>query len=147
MASATEDPDNPGRDQSNGSQGASRDARRRGRNVLGGRLADCSHDPLTGWHRDGCCATGLGDAGVHVVCAVMTEEFLAFSKARGNDLSTPMPMHRFPGLNPGDRWCLCAARWKEAFDAGKAPQVVLEATHMAALEFASLEELQQHVAD
>ena len=121
--------------------------RRKGRNVLGGALADCSHDPLTGWHRDGCCATGPGDAGVHVVCAVMTDEFLAFSKARGNDLSTPMPMHRFPGLSDGDRWCLCASRWKEAYDAGKAPAVVLEATHMGALEYASLEELRKHAAD
>ena len=119
-------------------------ARRKGKNVLGGPLADCSHDPLTGWHRDGCCATGKGDVGMHVVCAVVTEEFLAFSKARGNDLSTPAPRFRFPGLRGGDRWCLCASRWKEAYDAGKAPDVVLEATHMAALEFASLEELRQH---
>ncbi|MEM9704357.1 MAG: DUF2237 domain-containing protein [Planctomycetota bacterium] len=114
--------------------------------MLGGALEDCSHDPLTGWHRDGCCATGPGDDGVHVVCAVMTDEFLAFSRARGNDLSTPMPMHRFPGLKAGDQWCLCAPRWKEAYDAGKAPKVVLEATHMAALEYASLDELKQHAA-
>ncbi|NNJ26285.1 DUF2237 family protein [Alienimonas chondri] len=141
MAAAAEDrPDEPDRS-------ASPDARRKGRNVLGGALKDCSHAPLTGWHRDGCCSTGMGDDGVHVVCAVMTDEFLAFSKARGNDLSSPMPMHGFPGLQAGDQWCLCAPRWKEAYDAGQAPMVVLEATHMAALEYASLEELQQHAAD
>ena len=123
------------------------ETRRKGRNVLGGELADCSHDPLTGWHRDGCCATGPGDTGVHVVCAVVTEEFLAFSRSKGNDLSTPVPQFRFPGLKGGDRWCLCAARWKEAYDAGVAPGVVLEATHMAALEFATLEELREHAAD
>ena len=119
-------------------------ARGRGRNVLGGELAECSTDPLTGWHRDGCCATGPGDVGVHVVCAVMTDEFLAFSKSRGNDLTTPAPRHQFPGLTDGDRWCLCATRWKEAYDAGVAPRVVLEATHMGALEYASLEELREH---
>ena len=123
-----------------------RTSKRRGKNVLGGELKDCSHDPLTGWHRDGCCATGPGDAGVHTVCAVMTDEFLAFSKARGNDLTTPMPLHRFPGLSAGDKWCLCAARWKEAFDAGKAPNVDLDATHMATLEFCALDELQQFAA-
>ena len=157
MPAATEDRPDDDRPEKNGRggkrpRGGKRDAdagadRRKGKNVLGGPLADCSHDPLTGWHRDGCCATGPGDDGVHVVCAVMTEEFLAFSKARGNDLSTPMPMHRFPGLNPGDRWCLCAPRWKEAYDAGKAPKVALEATHMAALEYASLKELQEHAAE
>ena len=120
--------------------------RRKGKNVLGGELKDCSHDPLTGWHRDGCCATGPGDAGVHTVCAVMTDEFLQFSKARGNDLTTPMPRHLFPGLTAGDKWCLCAARWKEAYDAGKAPQVDLEATHMGTLEFAGLEELKEFAA-
>ena len=125
---------------------APRTARSKGKNVLGGELKDCSTDPLTGWHRDGCCATGPGDAGVHTVCAVMTDEFLAFSKARGNDLSTPMPQHRFPGLTAGDKWCLCAARWKEAYDAGKAPKVDLEATHMGTLEFAGLDELKQFAA-
>ena len=135
MSAATDDPPNPAV------------SKRRGKNVLGGELAGCSRDLLTGWHRDGCCATGPGDHGMHVVCAVMTDEFLQFSKRRGNDLTTPMPMHRFPGLTDGDRWCLCATRWKEAYDAGKAPKVVLEATHMATLEYASLEELREHAAD
>lgn len=130
------------------SEGGQQDAARaRGRNVLGGALAPCSMDPLTGWHRDGCCATGAGDVGVHVVCAVMTDEFLAFSRERGNDLSTPRPEYLFPGLRAGDRWCLCASRWAEARDAGMAPRVVLEATHMAALEFATLEELREHAAE
>lgn len=114
------------------------------KNVLGEPLQVCSLDPLTGFYRTGCCDTGSEDMGLHLVCAVMTDEFLAFSRARGNDLSTPMPAYQFPGLKAGDRWCLCAARWKEAFDAGMAPQVVLDATHMSTLEFASLEELQQH---
>ena len=113
------------------------------KNVLGTDLQTCSTDPLTGFYRDGCCNTGASDAGLHVVCAVMTEEFLEFSKERGNDLSTPNPIYRFPGLQPGDRWCLCAARWKEAYDAGRAPRVVLEATHVSTLEFASLEQLQE----
>ncbi len=115
-----------------------------GKNVLGGELAVCSTEPMTGFYRDGCCNTGASDAGLHVVCTQVTAEFLEFSRSRGNDLSTPNPMFEFPGLQPGDRWCLCAARWKEAFDAGMAPAVVLEATHMSALEFASLEELKQH---
>ena len=115
-----------------------------GKNVLGGELASCSNDPLTGFYRDGCCNTGGSDSGLHVICAKMTAEFLEFSRSRGNDLSTPNPMFRFPGLRPGDRWCLCAARWKEAYDAGKAPPVVLEASHISSLEFASLEELQEH---
>jgi len=115
-----------------------------GKNVLGGELASCSTDPLTGFYRDGCCNTGASDSGLHVICAKMTAEFLEFSRSRGNDLSTPNPMFRFPGLRPGDRWCLCAARWKEAYDAGKAPPVVLEASHISALEFASIEELQEH---
>ncbi len=97
---------------------------------------------MTGFFRDGCCQTGAGDVGLHVVCAVMTDDFLQFSRARGNDLSTPVPEYQFPGLQAGDRWCLCAARWKEAFDAGMAPRVVLSATHISALEFASLEELE-----
>ena len=115
-----------------------------GKNVLGGELAECGTDPMTGFFRDGCCNTGAQDAGLHVVCAEMTAEFLKFSKARGNDLSTPNEMFEFPGLQPGDRWCLCAARWKEAYDAGMAPPVVLEACHISALEFASLEELSEH---
>jgi hypothetical protein len=119
----------------------------RGKNVLGSELQVCSLDPRTGFYRDGCCGTGPEDAGLHVVCAEMTAEFLAFSRSRGNDLITPNPLSGFPGLRPGDRWCLCAARWKEAFDAGVAPPVVLEATHISALEFASLEELQLHAAE
>ncbi|TWT84360.1 hypothetical protein CA13_58380 [Planctomycetes bacterium CA13] len=117
------------------------------KNVLGTDLQSCSTDPMTGFYRDGCCNTGGSDAGVHVVCTEMTEAFLAFSKEKGNDLSTPNQVFRFPGLKPGDRWCLCAARWKEAYDAGKAPPVVLESTHISALEFASLEELTQYAVD
>lgn len=117
------------------------------KNVIGTDLETCSTDPMTGFYRDGCCNTGGSDAGLHVICAVMTEEFLAFSKSRGNDLSTPNPLFRFAGLQPGDRWCLCAARWKEAYDAGRAPQVVLNATHISALEFASLEQLQEYAVD
>ena len=112
-------------------------------NVLGATLAPCSYDPMTGYYRTGCCDTGAGDMGVHTVCTKVTAAFLAFSKSRGNDLSTPVPEFQFPGLKPGDRWCLCAPRWKEAFEAGKAPPVVLEATHMSTLEYVSLEELQQ----
>jgi uncharacterized protein (DUF2237 family) len=114
------------------------------KNVLGSELQVCSTDPMTGFYRDGCCNTGGQDVGIHVVCAEMTKDFLEFSKQRGNDLITPMPMYQFPGLKPGDRWCLCAARWKEAFDAGKAPKVNLVATHVSALEYASLEELKAH---
>ena len=117
------------------------------KNVLGGNLQTCSTDPMTGYYRDGCCNTGGSDAGVHVVCAVMTDEFLEFSRQRGNDLISPMPMYQFPGLKAGDRWCLCASRWKEAFDAGKAPKVVLASTHVSALEYASLEELQSFAVD
>lgn len=117
------------------------------KNVLGRPLEPCSTNPLTGWYRNGCCDTGAGDMGVHVVCAVMTAEFLDFSRSRGNDLSTPVPEYRFPGLKPGDRWCLCAARWKEALDAGRAPKVVLEATHMSALEFIDLDDLVRHAVD
>ncbi len=116
------------------------------RNVLGQPLVACSLAPLTGFFRDGCCSTGPSDAGRHVVCAVMTEDFLNFSKARGNDLSTPRPEYRFPGLRPGDRWCLCALRWKEAFEAGKAPKVILEATHEAALRYVTLDDLLRHAA-
>ena len=119
----------------------------RGKNVLGGELQTCSTDPMTGFYRDGCCNTGGSDAGLHVICCRVTAEFLEFSKQRGNDLTTPNPMYRFPGLQPGDQWCLCAARWKEAYDAGMAPQVVLEACHMSSLEFASLEQLKEHAVD
>jgi len=114
------------------------------RNVLGGVLASCSEKPLTGFFRDGCCNTGPQDRGLHTVCAVLTKEFLAFSMSRGNDLSTPRPEFDFPGLNPGDRWCLCAARWKEAYDAGMAPRVVLASTHEATLRIVDLEALKQH---
>ena len=116
------------------------------RNVLGGPLVSCSTDPLTGFTRTGCCDTGPADVGSHTVCAVLTAEFLAFSRARGNDLSTPRPEYAFPGLRPGDRWCLCAPRWQEAFLAGQAPQVVLEATHMAALMHCELADLRRHAA-
>ena len=104
----------------------------------------CCRQPRTGFYRDGYCRTGPGDHGVHVVCAQMTREFLEFSLARGNDLVTPMPGHDFPGLNPGDRWCLCAMRWAEALAAGCAPPVVLEASHSSALEFVNLEDLKAH---
>lgn len=117
------------------------------KNVLGEPLIACSLDPVTGFYRTGCCDTGAEDAGLHIVCAEMTEEFLEFSVRRGNDLVTPRPEFHFPGLQPGDRWCLCAARWKEAYEAGVAPGVVLRATHISALEFATLEELQQHAVD
>jgi uncharacterized protein len=114
------------------------------KNVIGTELETCSTDPMTGFFRDGCCNTGAEDFGLHTVCVQVTDEFLVFSKSRGNDLSTPNPMYRFPGLTHGDRWCLCAARWKEAYDAGCAPPVVLEATHISTLEFASIEELKAH---
>jgi uncharacterized protein (DUF2237 family) len=119
----------------------------RGRNVLGQPLATCSTDPLTGFTRSGCCETGAGDVGIHVVCAQVTAEFLAFSRSRGNDLSTPVPAFEFPGLKPGDRWCLCAQRWQEALEAGVAPPVVLAATHVSALEFVSLDDLKRHALD
>ena len=117
------------------------------RNVFGGMLEDCSHKPMTGFFRDGCCNTNEQDAGSHTVCAVMTDEFLKFSKARGNDLSTPMPDYGFPGLKAGDRWCLCAPRWQEAFEAGQPPRVVLRATHEGALEYCKLEDLKRHAID
>ena len=116
-------------------------------NVLGEELEVCSTDPLTGFYRDGYCRTGADDLGVHVIAAQMTEEFLAFSKSRGNDLSTPRPEFLFPGLAPGDCWCLCAERWQEALDAGVAPPVNLEATHISALEFVSLADLKRYAAD
>ncbi len=113
------------------------------RNVLGTDLKSCSHQPLTGFYRDGCCNTGGDDIGLHTVCAVMTEEFLAFSYSRGNDLSTPRPEYGFAGLKPGDHWCLCVERWKEALDAGMAPKVDLEASHIVSLEFVDLDDLKR----
>jgi uncharacterized protein len=113
-------------------------------NVLGTALVPCSYDPLTGFFRDGCCNTDDDDAGAHVVCVRVTAEFLAFSAAQGNDLSTPRPEFRFRGLRPGDRWCLCAQRWLEACDAGAAPPVVLEATHERALDHVDLSLLTSH---
>lgn len=114
------------------------------RNVLGTELKECSQKPRTGFFRDGCCNTSNDDLGAHTVCAVMTAEFLLFSKEAGNDLSTPRPEFGFPGLKPGDRWCLCASRWVEAEAEGKAPRVVLEATHERTLEFAPLAALRRH---
>ena len=114
------------------------------RNVLGTELKECSQKPRTGFFRDGCCNTNNDDLGAHTVCAVMTAEFLMFSKEAGNDLSTPRPEFGFPGLKPGDRWCLCASRWVEAEAEGKAPRVVLEATHERTLEFAPLAALRRH---
>jgi uncharacterized protein (DUF2237 family) len=115
-----------------------------GSNILGGPLEACGLDPVTGFWRDGNCRTGGQDLGVHAVCAVMTEEFLEYSRSVGNDLSTPRPEHGFAGLREGDRWCLCADRWQQALEAGVAPPVVLEATHALALEFSSLESLREH---
>ncbi len=117
------------------------------KNVLGGVLQECSTDPMTGFLRTGCCQVTDEDVGNHGICTVMTADFLAFSAACGNDLSTPRPEFEFPGLQPGDRWCLCSARWQEALRAGKAPQVVLEATSIAALEIVRLEDLQRYAAD
>ena len=114
------------------------------RNVLGGELLPCSIDPVTGFYRNGCCETGPEDMGMHTVCAVMTDDFLAFSKSMGNDLSTPRPEYGFSGLKAGDRWCLCAPRWKEALDAGMAPQLVLEATHEETLAIVPLGVLKDH---
>lgn len=114
------------------------------KNVLGTELQTCCTSPMTGFSRTGVCVTGPQDRGTHVVCARVTAEFLAFTKSQGNDLSTPIPSANFPGLNPGDKWCLCAARWKEALEAGVAPGVDLTATHSAALKFVSLSDLQQH---
>ncbi len=116
------------------------------KNVLGGPLMVCSLSPITGFYRCGKCRTGPDDLGQHTVCVLTTAEFLAFSKEKGNDLSTPMPEYRFPGLQPGDRWCLCAERWKEAYLAGKAPLVVLEATHESMLEVVPLDTLKQFAA-
>lgn len=114
------------------------------KNVLGTPLETCSTDPMTGFYRDGCCNTGASDMGLHVVCAEMTEEFLQFSYKQGNDLITPHPQYGFPGLKPGDHWCLCATRWQEAYEAGVAPPVKLAATHISTLEFVDLEALKSH---
>ena len=116
-------------------------------NVLGEPLLPCSEEPMTGFFRDGCCNTSPEDLGRHVVCVRVTADFLAYSKSRGNDLSTPAPEFGFPGLNPGDQWCLCAARWQEALQAGKAPKVVLQATHAAALKIVKLADLKKHALD
>ncbi len=117
------------------------------KNVLGTTLQTCGTDPMTGFFRDGCCTTGPQDAGSHTVCAEMTEEFLEYTAERGNDLSTPRPEYNFPGLRPGDRWCLCALRWEEARRAGVAPKVNLAATHEAATRLVLLDDLKQHAAD
>ncbi len=117
------------------------------KNVFGEPISSCSEAPLTGFYRNGCCDTGPDDHGSHTICAVMTGEFLDFSKRAGNDLSTPIPEYGFPGLKAGDRWCLCAARWKQALDAGAAPRVVLSATNAAALEIVSLDDLKRYAID
>ena len=114
------------------------------RNVLGSELQSCSESPLTGFYRDGCCNTGHEDLGLHLVCIEATAEFLAYSKRQGNDLSTPVPEYGFPGVKPGDRWCLCAMRWQEALEAGMAPRVHLEATNEMALEWLSLDDLKAY---
>jgi len=116
-------------------------------NVLGGKLEICSIRPMTGFFRNGCCDTSAEDFGSHTVCVVVTAEFLAFSKSRGNDLSTPMPAFGFAGLKPDDRWCLCAPRWQEALEHDKAPRVVLRATHQGALSHCSLADLKKHAID
>jgi uncharacterized protein (DUF2237 family) len=116
------------------------------KNVLGGPLQTCGTDPVTGFYRDGCCNTGAEDLGLHLVCTVVTAAFLAHQQSIGNDLSTPNPFYGFAGLKPGDRWCLCVTRWKESLEAGVAAPVVLEATHLSALEFVDLEDLQKHAA-
>ena len=114
------------------------------KNVLGTDLQTCSTSPMTGFYRDGCCHTGAGDMGVHVVCAEVTAEFLEFSRQCGNDLSTPNPLNQFPGLQPGDRWCICARHWRTALEAAAAPLVLLASTHMSALEFIDLADLRAH---
>ena len=113
-------------------------------NVFGQPLELCCNSPITGFYRDGFCNTGSSDYGTHVVCSIMTKEFLEYSKSMGNDLSTPNKMYAFPGLKPGDKWCVCVLRWKEAFDAGKAPKVILEATHDKALKYVTIEQLISH---
>ena len=123
-----------------------KDSSRLAKNVLGTDLVECCLAPLTGFYRNGFCQTGPEDIGVHTVCTLLTAEFLEFSKAQGNDLTTPHPQFQFPGLKPGDKWCLCAARWLEAFNNGVAPQVVLESTHEATLQIVALETLQKFAA-
>ncbi len=117
------------------------------RNVLGGTLEPCSSRPVTGFYRNGCCDTGPQDVGSHTVCVVVSAEFLTYSAGRGNDLSTPAPHFGFPGLQPGDRWCLCAPRWQEALTDGMAPRVVLRATHEKALDYCALEDLKKYAVD
>lgn len=117
------------------------------RNVLGQPLELCSCEPLTGWTRDGSCRTGPGDHGRHTVCCVITEAFLRYSKAQGNDLSTPMPAYLFPGLQPGDHWCLCAARWLQAYEDGMAPPVLLKSSEVSSLQLIPLELLKENAAD
>ncbi len=117
------------------------------RNVLGGALVPCSLAPRTGYFRDGCCNTGHDDHGLHIICAEMTARFLAFSRSQGNDLSTPRPEFGFPGLKPGDRWCVCAGRWREAYEAGIAPPVILASTHEEALAVVPLAALREHALD
>ncbi|MBX3011757.1 MAG: DUF2237 domain-containing protein [Caldilineaceae bacterium] len=117
------------------------------KNVLGETLEVCCTEPMTGFYRDGCCRTGADDVGIHVVCAQMTEEFLEFSRQRGNDLSTPRPEFLFPGLKPGDYWCLCADRWQEALKAGVAPPIKLASTHISALEFITMADLERYAID
>lgn len=111
------------------------------KNIFGQPLISCSTHPMTGFYRDGCCHTDALDQGTHTVCAVMTEKFLAFTKSQGNDLSTALPHYQFPGLKPGDKWCLCVTRWKEALQAGVAPKVIPEATHEKSLEYVSMDDL------
>ena len=117
------------------------------KNVLEGPLVTCSTDPMTGFWRDGCCRAGLEDPGLHLVCIQATASFLEFSASRGNDLSSPMPQYAFPGVRPGERWCLCATRWQEALEAGHAPPVLLNATHQNALRVVKLEDLLRHALD
>ena len=117
------------------------------KNVLGTELESCSTEPLTGYYRDGCCNTGPGDVGLHTVCAEVTDDFLRYSRLKGNDLSTPNLAYQFPGLKDGDRWCLCAPRWQEAYEAGMAPHVVAAATHIATLEHCDVKALKEHAVD
>lgn len=114
------------------------------KNVLGENLKTCCTSPMTGFYRNGACETGPADIGTHVVCAEVTKDFLEFTRSRGNDLMSPAPHHGFPGLKPGDRWCLCVSRWQDALDAGVAPPMVLSATHESTLKYFSLEDLNKH---
>ncbi len=117
------------------------------KNVFGEPLCECGADPITGFFRDGCCRASVSDPGLHLVCAEMTEEFLLFSKSRGNDLSSPRPEFEFPGLKPGDRWCICALRWKEALEGGAAPAVLLQSTHESVLQIIDLPDLKKYAVD